>query len=642
MKKVLFILLLVVIISIAGIGGYLYMNADALLARLRPELERIASQTMKTPVKLGELKLGLGLKPTVSVDGVSVGETGESRAISVKNVLLALDLMPLLSKELKVTELRIERPRITAVKANGAVKIVGLPEKNQDEASTISQQRSPAPPQQATAEKLPIAFALEKFLLTDGEIVYEDTTPGAPLPRLEIKDLKVSSELTIADNKLQLGDADISATVNQALPVELSVGVISYDLASTDATLEKIIVTLPGGNASLNGALNLNQMKGKFFLNSSGFDLTKLTALHAIVPALKQFPLTGSVAPEITIDLASKSSWDLIGNTELKELGTTVNNFTLNNLTGAISLHGVPAEQSAAAEGLSFNFQGAPMTLDFKAGLKGGEANLEKMVLSAFSGTIDAKADLSITAPQTFKTTATVASINIDQALAALSGQKESPLSGTIENVGLNLSGELGDRLKDTTGGRITVKIKDALLKQVNLAHEAFKGILTLPIIGERITAGVPEEFRAELAGADTKIRYISGALNGTNGTFTTNDFVLLGSFFSIRGTGSVSLSGAVDLATTISFNDRFSALLVERVKELRSALDRNGELSFPLSISGIAPKLRIVPDTKALVKLGAESAVREGAQRLLEGALKGKKGDGKDGIKGLGNLLGF
>lgn len=643
MKKILLILIFLTVLAVGGVAAYLYMNADALIARLRPELEKIASDVMKTPVKLGELHLGIGLKPEVRIDGVSLGDAQTAEALKVKSVLLSLDLMPLLSKELKITELKVEQPQITAIKTDQGVKIIGLPEKAPATESTPAPAASGSGPGKAAAPALPLSFALENFSLADGEITFEDKTkPPGPLSRFEIRKIDVSSSLAVVDNVVKLNKASITTVINQVLPVDITVASVALNLGTMDATLEQIAINFLDSQLMLNSALNLTSMRGKAMLNSQGISLAKLSPLDAFVPALKQFPLSGSVAPDITLTLEGATAWSIAGNVALKEIGTTVNNFKLSSLNGAIDLSANPLEQKAGAKNLTLSFQGAPISLDFAALLKDMKASLSSFELRAFSGTISGNAGTTLTAPQRYSSDIKVAGLDISQALGALSGTGSSPLSGIIESVSVALTGELGERLKETTGGNISFKIRDTLLKQVNVAHEAFKGLLTLPLIGERISRAIAPQFREELLAQDTRIRSISGTLNGSNGVFALNNLLLLGSFFSVEGQGSVSLSADVDLTTKIAFNRDFSASLVNQVKELRPALDLKGELTFPLAISGRAPALRIVPDTKGLLKLGAEAAVREGAERLLERALKNKTGGGGDTVKGLGGLLGF
>jgi hypothetical protein len=230
-----------------------------------------------------------------------------------------------------------------------------------------------------------------------------------------------------------------------------------------------------------------------------------------------------------------------------------------------------------------------------------------------------------------------IRSLQISDLMELLPGAGESPLGGILETVTVKLNGELGEKLKTSTGGSVTFQVKEAVIEQVNIAHEAFKGILAIPLVADKLTGGLPPEVQKELSGSDTKIKVARASLFGENGAFSTNDLFVQGSFFSIRGKGSFSMSGGVDLSTQISFNEALSTSIVTRVPELKNILDANGEITFPLAISGVAPQLKIVPDTEGLIKLAAKAAAREQAGKLLDKAL-GTSGAGKE----IGKLFGF
>jgi hypothetical protein len=641
MKKFIIIVLLLIILIVAGAGAYLYLNANSLIAGLKPELEKIASSALATPVRIGSINLGLGLSPTISVSEVSIGseeKESNTKNLSVGNVLLSVDLIPLLSKELRVNKLTIENPNISAIKTSAGLQIAGLPTNTSDnKPSTPASQNQVQIPNKA-APSLPLAFALKDFSLTGGTITLTDQTKQGPLAEIAISDLTISSGLTVSDAKIELAQSKIKALINKSLPIQINAAHLELNPKSMDAVLEQLSIETLKTTFSIDGAVNLTDMKGKFLLSSNGLNLSELSPLYTFVPALKLFPLSGIVTPQLTLTLDSATQYDLTGTAKLSAISTIVNNFKFDDLTGTVKINANPSEQKVQdAEALTLNFQGAPIKLSFLAGLRGTLGFLDKLELTAFSGKITGKADSQLSPPQIFHTQLDLNTLSIDQALSALSGKAESPLSGSVENVNINLTGELGQALKTTTSGRINLKIKDALLKQVNIAQEAFKGILSLPFIASRL-ASLPTEFQQELSAADTKIRLISSSLQGDKGVFTTNDFTLLGSFFTVRGKGSLSMSGAVDLSCAISFNEKFTALLIEKVKELKSAVDRNGELTFPLSISGTAPALTVVPDMKALIKLGAEALVRDGAEQLINKALGNKGGSNKD----LGKLFGF
>ncbi len=641
MKKFILVVLILIVLLVVGISSYIYLNANTLIAGLKPELEKIATNALGTPVKIGAINLGLGLSPTISVSQIAVGAEAvgsTSKNLSVGNVLLSVDLLPLLSKELRVNKLAIENPHLSAIKTANELQIVGLP-KGAAPSKPTNQPQGQIPSQ--SAPSLPLSFALEDFTLTGGTLSLHDQTKQGPLSEIEVADLTINSGLTLSDSSIDLAKSKITAVINKILPIQINAGHVSLNPKTLDALLENISIETLKAVFLIDGAVNLTNVKGKIALSSNGLNLAELSTISPLIPALKLFPLSGSVLPQLTLNLASKEQYDLTGAIKLSAIGTTINNFKFEELSGTVNVNATPQEQRIQdAEALSLKFQGAPIKLSFLAGLRGTLGFLDKLELSAFSGKITGKADSELALPQVFHTQMDIEALSIEQALSALTGKGESPLSGTVDNVNINLSGELGERLKNTTNGRINLKIKDAILKQVNIAHEAFKGLLTLPFIANRLESVLPKEIQEELAANDTKIRSISSSLQGNQGTFTTSDFILLGSFFTIRGKGSLSMSGAVNLNCAISFSEKLSALLVERVKELKGAVDRNGELTFPLTISGTAPKLTIVPDMNALIKLGAEALVRDGAEKLIDKALGGKGGPGA--AKEIGKLFGF
>ena len=155
MKKFILLVLVIIVLALIGISSYIYLNANALIAGLKPELEKIASSALGAPVKIGAINLGLGLSPSISVSQIAVGteDAGSSaKNLSVANVLLSIDLVPLLSKELRVSKLAIENPRVFAIKTASELQIVGLPKRTA--ASKSPSQAQPQIPSQKAASLL--------------------------------------------------------------------------------------------------------------------------------------------------------------------------------------------------------------------------------------------------------------------------------------------------------------------------------------------------------------------------------------------------------------------------------------------------------------------------------------------------------
>jgi hypothetical protein len=116
-----------------------------------------------------------------------------------------------------------------------------------------------------------------------------------------------------------------------------------------------------------------------------------------------------------------------------------------------------------------------------------------------------------------------------------------------------------------------------------------------------------------------------------------------------LEAKGSYIIDGAMDLRASVAFSQDLSAALAARVKELQYALEDNGQLVVPVRLQGTPENLFVTPDTSRLMQGAAGRALEQGAQRLLDKAISGrKKEDGQEkdsmgqNLKDLGRRLGF
>ncbi|MCH7910578.1 MAG: hypothetical protein IIB38_13305 [Candidatus Hydrogenedentes bacterium] len=56
----------------------------------------------------------------------------------------------------------------------------------------------------------------------------------------------------------------------------------------------------------------------------------------------------------------------------------------------------------------------------------------------------------------------------------------------------------------------------------------------------------------------------------------------------------------------------------------MSALFDEQGRLAFPVTISGLPPKLLVVPDLSALLKTAVKNTVKNQVKGLLEGILSG------------------
>jgi len=178
-KKVLFILgggavalvLVVVIFALTfNINSY------------RPRIEAVASGAIGLEVRING-KMGLSFFPFgVSAKDIHVANKG-GEILSIENLKLGAELMPLLKKQLKVTSCELVKPAVTIVKdADGKYNFEGTEKK--------STEGGPG-----------AAFSLNEFKLSKGVLVYIDKKTGE---KTEFKDFNLAiKDLSIAENVIK-------------------------------------------------------------------------------------------------------------------------------------------------------------------------------------------------------------------------------------------------------------------------------------------------------------------------------------------------------------------------------------------------------------------------------------------------------
>ena len=115
MKRILKIVAIVVaVLLVILIAIPFLINVNS----FRPRIEAEASQALGRPVKVGNLSLSI-LSGSVSADNISIAEDpafGTNPFVTAKSLKVGVEVMPLItSKELRVTDITLEKPEITSV-----------------------------------------------------------------------------------------------------------------------------------------------------------------------------------------------------------------------------------------------------------------------------------------------------------------------------------------------------------------------------------------------------------------------------------------------------------------------------------------------------------------------------------------------
>ena len=211
MRKLLLIagsLIGIAILIVAAIVGYAYFNLDSIIAANRARLLDRASAALGRPLAADEIKASLGWGVAIDVTGVKLADDpafSQLPFIQAGDVFLKVELLPLLHKDVKVTELVLRQPQIHVIRApSGALNLATLAKKG---AAAASHQTEPGGAPQPESEALPSLAAqapaavvpaavnqlvIQTFTIEDGRVFYVDRQSGGAPVTINAVNLKVT------------------------------------------------------------------------------------------------------------------------------------------------------------------------------------------------------------------------------------------------------------------------------------------------------------------------------------------------------------------------------------------------------------------------------------------------------------------
>lgn len=156
---------LVALLLLAAAAPFLFMDVNT----LKPRLEAAASDALGMEVRIGG-RLGIGLLPGfhIAVEDVRIRNRGADVA-SAKESVLAIELLPLLHKELRIVKVEMKHPRISI-------------EQDRDGKFNFESPEGEAGKKTAEESKgLRFSLYVTKISLSDGAFFYADRKTGEVL-----------------------------------------------------------------------------------------------------------------------------------------------------------------------------------------------------------------------------------------------------------------------------------------------------------------------------------------------------------------------------------------------------------------------------------------------------------------------------
>jgi len=635
MKKKLLILFLVLVLVGGGALTYLVMNAGSIAKSYKPEMEKMASDSLGADVKLGEFSVKIFPNASIVIDSVTVTDPARpDENLTLQNLFLSLELMPLIGRKVVITEMGLENADLTFYMEEEGIFLAGLP-RAESSAPTEKKPAEEAAPKSETATKpassdIPVTVDLKSFALRNMSILVKDMIADT---EYTLTGLDVDASLRLEDNKALLDNLKGDARAMDAFDIAFKSSGASYDIPTGTIALGTMTMDSMDAKVAMGGSLNPNHPEQHVTIKSDNVDLEKLKPFFGVfMPDANEYGLAGTIKPDLTFAL-TPTGFNADGTIDLSGVTAGIENLvTIAELGGSITVDADEKLQVAKAEGMGATLNGSPVTLGFNSGITEKDGKVDPATMAAFDGTATTGVTLDFTNESLpFNSKLTIENMQVDQLVPAFAPDMPFSVTGTLTSVKSDLTGVLDETMMASIKGDMSMRLTDGLIKEVNLGSQVLGSVKDIPFISGALLSIVPEEMQAFIDKDHTVLESVSGSFAMADETMTTDDLAIVSDFFSLAATGTIGFDTNLNLESVISFNEAFSAKMVENTSELSTLLDDQGRLSFPVKVSGIAPDLTVVPNLGDLLKDAATKAIKDEATKAITEEL----GDELGGVVG-------
>ena len=219
----------VIVLIVAGVIGYAYLNLNSIIAANRERLLARASDAIGRPVQAAEIKASLGRGVSVEITGVKLDDDPDFSQlpfVQADRVFLKVEFIPLLFKEIKVTELVLSQPQIRIIRNPAGTMNVstiarkGGGERNHNRHKSgggwfgggLGSSRAGG-----ETEGGGVDLQIKTFTIEDGQISYIDAQSGGAQVRVNALNLKIENFSFTAPFNLELDLAAMGANKNLEL-----------------------------------------------------------------------------------------------------------------------------------------------------------------------------------------------------------------------------------------------------------------------------------------------------------------------------------------------------------------------------------------------------------------------------------------
>ena len=628
MKKALISVLLLLVVSIVGVIGYLLIQADSIVAKLKPEIEAQGSAILKSTLTIGDMHLRFFPSIAFSLDSLTITDEDERNGqLSIGGGAINVSLLKLLSGTIAVTSISLDSPAITVRQTPSGFRVDGISRLGEDAKDVSSQAQKQQPVsergEQEKTQPLPkwLQVNLDSIALTNGSFeVYQESGES-----IAIHDLNLQTDVELAGSTVSISDLALSLKlVGQN---DFQRGDFQIDLSTATIDLETLRATvkaIEGVSSLAEGAL-----KAKLSLKDSQFSTNKIMirtiALDGNAPEINEF--SGELR---NVSFSPDETKIAIEDGKLKALQGEI------DVRGALSLKNLSGEMTVLLQELQKNGEAVNGSLLIRG--NGSSLFMETKPLKVFGGEILAESSFSPKkTPPPFSANVTVASLEIERALQFVTPDTPALITGTLEKLTAVATGSAGANIAEQLQSDISVTLRNGTFTGGNLMSLVLQSLQEIPFVKGTVGTAVPDEHSEQLTSPHTAIEELRSTARIAGKQINITALTMKSPLFLLESKGTIGFDQSLNLKTTFRFTPTLSLAIVAKVAELNKLLDNENRLVIPLQLLGTASAPLVVPNIEEIMKLGAGKVLQEKAADLI-GKAFGKGKSSKSGKK----LFGF
>lgn len=675
MRKLLIIGALLV--AVAGLLAFALANLDSLIEHNKDIILARVSDRLGREVDVEKIGVSVwgGIGARLSQFRVADDPAFSSEDfVHAEAVRVNVALWPLLSREMQVTRIILQKPQIRIIRdTRGRFNVHSLTRTDASEPSKATDQATAPQPVSQPDASLPLLVAL--FDIEDGAISFYDRQTGAELQVSQIElrahDLSVDTlmrvkfEAALNSNRrnifVDLEAGPLGPDVDQidALPLRGSVDIrgvdpkpllvtlVGKDGADTPSLLTRFGVTRPvslGADFSGRlGELDLRDVTLRAPMFGSDTPNVTLTGRLGPVSSVASNPLaqaTLDVRLSGSIGTHDESSFELNAQVEhfqplraeyrLDAPRVRLRDFGLD--AEGTSVEAVKASGQLRQDGSSFHHtgrltsgRGRLATLEYtnlslESLINEQNVQIRALRLAALQGTLTGSADygFGFRRPR-FSARARAAGMELAAFSRTLTPTGDIAARGTASfEVDVSGTGDAWANIVPSLNGQGTAEIVDGAVVDFNIAETLLASLSGLQGLSIIVPENVRAKYPAIFTSQDTVFDEFNVRFRVARGKMHIEPLRIAARDFLVCTEGTLNFQQQLDLHARLTLSRPLSDDLLRGIKEFKAIASDNGRLTLPFTVGGVLSDPR--PSADAVLR----SLFRKGALDILRDTFGG------------------